>query len=132
MCYHIDVSRTRLTQGKQEKTPRGAETEEKMKRTYNAFGAASIARWEAKGLDPVAVPYCDLQKTLSDMDRVAYYSSRYYGWRFDVYRIGNVYLTTGYAPVGRQLSSDICREAERIAAEQSPAAARRYLMDHIG
>lgn len=92
----------------------------------------SITQRETRALEPVAVPYCHLQRTLADLSRSAYYASRLYGWRFDLYSIGSgIYLTTGYAPVGRQVSSDICREAERIAAEQSPAAARRYLIENI-
>lgn len=93
----------------------------------------SITQRDTRQYAPLAAPYCDLQKTLSDLDRIAYYASRLYGWRYDLYYIGHgIYLTTGYAPVGRQIPSDICRKAERIAVQQSPAAARRYLIDHIG
>lgn len=39
--------------------------------------------------------YCDLQALLNYEEPVAYSSGRY-GWNFDVYKIGNYYITTGY------------------------------------
>lgn len=40
--------------------------------------------------------YCELQKLLDYEEPIAY-SRGINGWRYDVYKIGDVYITTGYA-----------------------------------
>ena len=61
------------------------------------------------------IGYCNLQLLLSRVDPFAY-STRAEGWACDYYYIGNdVVISTGYAPIGKPVSYDICREYEKKA-----------------
>ena len=67
---------------------------------------------DAKKLDPIAFGYCRIQNLLKNRKPFAYYSN-VDGWRFDLYEINGVYISTGYAPIGQDLSKDA---AEKIKA----------------
>ena len=72
---------------------------------------------DAKKLDPVSVSYCKMFNLLRDSEPFAYYANNY-GWRFDLYEVNGVYISTGYGPVGKEIS----REAnEKIKALESEA-----------
>ena len=51
------------------------------------------------------VGYCELQNFLRGLDPI-YYNYNKNGWKYDVYKLDeNVYICTGYAPVGNQQKS---------------------------
>ena len=60
---------------------------------------------DAKKLDPVSVSYCKMFNLLRDSEPFAYYANDY-GWRFDLYEVNGVYISTGYGPVGREISKE--------------------------
>ena len=60
---------------------------------------------DAKKLDPVSISYCRMFNLLRDCQPFAYYSNSY-GWRFDLYEINGVYLSTGYGAIGKNLSKE--------------------------
>lgn len=64
---------------------------------------------EAYGSRLYAVGYCDLQHLLQYKSPIAYSTSNMYGWRCDLYWFEDekIALTTGYAPVGKRLDSDL-------------------------
>lgn len=66
------------------------------------------------GAQVYAVSYCWLQSLLSDTQPLAY-TARREGWACDVYKLGNFYLTTGYAPFGEKLPYDFIRDFEKKA-----------------
>lgn len=58
------------------------------------------------------VGYCKLYNLLRCLDPIAYVANSY-GWRADVYDLGNgIALTTGYAPFGKEIDSYITNEFE--------------------
>lgn len=61
--------------------------------------------------------YCSMQFLLRYQDRIGY-THGVYGWNCDVYRIGDVVLTTGYrGMVGSPINYDLLRDYE-LKAEQ--------------
>lgn len=61
---------------------------------------------DAKKLDPVRIDYCKMFHLLKDCQPFAYYSNAS-GWRFDLYEVNGVYISTGYGAIGREVSRDI-------------------------
>ena len=58
----------------------------------------------------LCVGYCDMQYLLSQVNPFAY-SARAEGWACDYYDIGNsVCISTGYAPIGERVPTDLCRK----------------------
>lgn len=56
--------------------------------------------------------YCSMQNLLCYQDRIGY-TCGVYGWNCDVYRIGDVVLTTGYrGMVGSTIDYDLLRDYE--------------------
>jgi len=59
--------------------------------------------------------YCNLQYTLQYFSP-DYYMANKYGWRCDIYRVGDVYVVTGYDLVysinGNELKHDDCKKIE--------------------
>lgn len=65
--------------------------------------------------DPVyCVGYCNLQNLLNFRDPFAY-STRAEGWSCDYYSVGNVIISTGYAPIGRKTDWNLCKEYDEKA-----------------
>ena len=62
-------------------------------------------------------PYCSLQRVLMYSQQV-YYVANQYGWRCDIYRIGNLHIATGYGtPKGIQIPYEISEQIEDKANE---------------
>ena len=56
--------------------------------------------------------YCNMQNLLCYQDRIGY-TCGVYGWNCDVYKIGDVVLTTGYrGMVGSSIDYDLLRDYE--------------------
>ena len=63
------------------------------------------------------VPYCELQHVLIYSQPV-YYVANQYGWRCDIYRIGNLHIATGYGtPKGVRIPYETSRLIEDKASE---------------
>lgn len=59
-----------------------------------------------------AVGYCGMQNLLHFQDRLGY-THGVYGWNFDVYKIGDCVISTGYrGMVGKSVDYDLLREYE--------------------
>ena len=71
---------------------------------------------DAKKLDPVSIGYCKMFNLLRNCQPFAYYSNAY-GWRFDLYEINGVYISTGCGAVGREVSRDINEKIEGLERE---------------
>lgn len=71
---------------------------------------------DAKKLDPVRVGYCKMFNLLRDLEPFAYYSNDY-GWRFDLYEVNGVYISTGYGPIGREFSKETNEEIKALELE---------------
>ena len=71
------------------------------------------------GHNIISVGYCAVQFLLRGREPMWYTTSRVYGWRADVYNLGNVLaLSTGYAPFGSiNLDYDFVQKYENAAAE---------------
>lgn len=67
--------------------------------------------------DPIyCVGYCNLQNLLRFREPFAY-STRAEGWACDYYSIENFIVCTGYAPIGRKIDYNLCREYDQKARE---------------
>ena len=63
------------------------------------------------------VPYCALQRVLSYSNPV-YYVANQYGWRCDIYHIGNLHIATGYGtPKGTLIPYETSNQIEDKAEE---------------
>ena len=71
---------------------------------------------DAKKLDPVKVSYCKMFNLLRDLKPFAYYTNNY-GWRFDLYEVNGVYISTGYGAIGRVVSCDINEKIKGLERE---------------
>ena len=61
--------------------------------------------------------YCALQRVLSSSQPV-YYMANQYGWRCDIYRIGDMHIATGYGtPKGALIPYEISKQIEDKASE---------------
>lgn len=80
-----------------------------------------------KGIIPIG--YCKAQFLLLGREPMWYTTSRVYGWRADVYYLGeDLAIATGYAPFGDiRLSYDFIQKYETEAAE---AIAKRDEAEH--
>ena len=62
-------------------------------------------------------PYCSLQRVLN-YSQPDYYVANQYGWRCDIYRIGNMHIATGYStPKGVSIPYEISEQVEEKADE---------------
>lgn len=70
-----------------------------------------------KGIIPIG--YCHAHFLLHGREPMWYTTSRIYGWRADIYHLGDgLAISTGYAPFGDlKLSYDFVQEYETAAAE---------------
>lgn len=70
-----------------------------------------------KGIIPIG--YCKAYFLLRGREPMWYTTSRIYGWRADVYNLGDgLAIATGYAPFGNiKLSCDFVQKYETAAAE---------------
>ena len=60
------------------------------------------------------IGYCNAQFLLRGFNPVAY-SARREGWACDYYDINGVYISTGYAPIGKAVDYEMLREYENKA-----------------
>ncbi len=60
------------------------------------------------------IGYCDAQYLLRYQPEFAY-STRREGWACDYYQIGNVIISTGYAPIGKAVDYNLIREYDEKA-----------------
>ena len=64
----------------------------------------------------LSVGYCQLQTMLKDREPFAY-STGAEGWACDYYDIGSgICVSTGYRPIGKAVSYDICKKYDNEAA----------------
>jgi len=76
-----------------------------------------ITKKAARELYPhmISVGYCNLQFLLKGTDPV-FYSTRREGWACDYYELpGDLCVSTGYSPIGRKVSYDLCRAYDEKA-----------------
>ena len=65
----------------------------------------------------ISVGYCNLQNLLSVVQPFAY-SSGTYGWACDYYTIPHeICVSTGYSPIGKEISYDFCRKYDKRAEQ---------------
>lgn len=80
-----------------------------------------------------AVGYCVLQNLLRYEQPIAY-SAGVNGWACDYYELSNengtICVSTGYAPVGRDINYDLCREYDG-EAERRPWCSRDELAEMV-
>ena len=62
------------------------------------------------------IGYCNIQNLLQYEEAIAY-STRAEGWACDYYEVGNVIISTGYAPIGESVPYDLQREYNDLAEE---------------
>ena len=62
----------------------------------------------------LSIGYCDAQYLLYFKTPFAY-SAGVYGWRCDYYQVGNVCISTGYAPIGTPVNYSLLEELESKA-----------------
>lgn len=62
-----------------------------------------------------SVGYCQLQTLLRHESPVAYSASSAYGWQCDYYQFDNVYISTGYGPIGKPINNKIIAKYEKAA-----------------
>ena len=61
------------------------------------------------------VGYCQLQHLFSCKQPFAYTATNTYGWRSDLYDLGSIIISTGYAPQGRKIPYHIVEHFEQGA-----------------
>ena len=71
---------------------------------------------DAKKLDPASVSYCKMFNLLRNVKPFAFYANGY-GWRFDLYEVNGVYISTGYGPVGREFSREVNEKIKALELE---------------
>lgn len=71
---------------------------------------------QAKTCDPVSVPYCALQHLLVYESPVYYYSN-VYGWRFDIYKVDNLFVCTGYGSIGKDVDYELLKKYDKLASQ---------------
>lgn len=75
-----------------------------------------------------SAPYCRLQNTLAYQSPIAY-TCGVYGWNCDVYDLGyNISLTTGYAPFGKEIPTEVFKEIEKTAEKVDAETAYQKLV----
>lgn len=81
------------------------------------------------GRNIIPIGYCHAHFLLRGREPMWYTTSRVYGWRADVYNLGDgLAIATGYAPFGDlKLSCDFVQKYETAAAE---ALSRRDEAEH--
>jgi len=77
-----------------------------------------------ESMNPVyKIGYCNAQWLLKYQEPFAYSASRE-GWACDYYMVDDVIISTGYAPIGKQVDYDFCSEydskARKIACGSLP------------
>jgi len=60
------------------------------------------------------VGYCKLQYLLRSEEPIAY-SAGIYGWSCDYYKIGDIYISTGYSPIGKKADYKIVEHFNKLA-----------------
>lgn len=89
----------------------------------------------AKEIATYGVGYCNLQFLLNCKEPFAYTSTKTYGWRSDLYDVGGIIISTGYAPQGKQISYNITSYYEKLAqniiANNSSYEKRRENLDKL-
>ena len=65
-----------------------------------------------RGNKVLKLGYCKLQNLLGHYVEPFAYSSGTYGWSCDYYNIDGVIISTGYDPIGEEVSGDLVREYE--------------------
>jgi hypothetical protein len=80
---------------------------------------------QQSGYRVFAVGYCGLQFLLKFEEPFAY-SVRCAGWACDYYKVGDVIISTGYAPIGEQVDYYLMVEYDRRAC----AAYNDYSRDY--
>lgn len=89
------------------------------------------------GRNIISVGYCAVQFLMRGREPMWYTTSRVYGWRADVYNLGDgLALSTGYAPFGSiGLDYDFVQKYEAAAAKalsvRDDAAHERVYQDFI-
>jgi hypothetical protein len=75
-----------------------------------------MKRKDLKDKNVIATGYCNAQYLLKGVNRIDYIAG-VYGWSCDVYYITeyNVFITSGYRPVGKTISYDIIEKYEEKA-----------------
>lgn len=65
-----------------------------------------------------AVSYCGIQHLMSGISPIAYTTSRTYGWRSNIYDIGNgIGISTGYGPIGKPVPYELSQKYEDRAKQ---------------
>jgi len=70
---------------------------------------------EAKRLANYGVGYCNLQYLFNCLEPFAYTATNTYGWRSDLYHVGGVVISTGYAPQGESIPYELTQKYENLA-----------------
>ena len=73
-----------------------------------------VTKKAMRGEEMYRVGYCDLQHLLRDQQAFAY-SAGVYGWACDYYQVGNIYISTGYSPIGKVIDSELVRKYDKMA-----------------
>ena len=74
-----------------------------------------VSKKDMKYEEVYSVGYCKLQYLLRFEEPVAYSKSDTYGWSCDYYKVENVYISTGYSPIGKQVDYKIIQKYEAKA-----------------
>lgn len=61
---------------------------------------------ENYGKKIISIPYCSLK--LLNKYEPTYFWATGLGWRADIYIFGDVAITTGYQPMGKEISRNLC------------------------
>ena len=73
-----------------------------------------VTKKEMRREEVYSVGYCKLQYLLRYEEPIAY-SHGVYGWACDYYKFGNIYISTGYSPIGKQVDYKIIQKHEAKA-----------------